>query len=233
MASSPIHVGACSGFLHMQWISHVIDYYARRAAEYEKVYAKPERQDDLKILRDQCRDLFNGRDLLEVSCGTGYWTECFAATARSILATDINPETLEVAQAKPWEPGRIEFAVADSFSLPDFGRSFDAGFAGFWWSHVPRERLQDFLTGFHSKLRPGATVAFIDNRYVEGSSTPLHRRDGEGNTYQIRELADGSRHEVMKNFPDEGELTSCLAPFADDLKVGFLDYFWMAVYRLR
>lgn len=209
------------------------EYYARRAAEYERIYAKPERQGDLKILRDHCRELFEGRDLLEISCGTGYWTECFATTARSILATDINPETLEIAQAKPWETSRVELAVADSFDLPDFGRSFDAGFAGFWWSHVPRERLQDFLTGFHSKLTPGAKVAFIDNRYVQGSSTPLHRTDGQGNTYQIRELSDGSKHEVMKNFPDAAELRSALAPFAGEVEVLEFDYFWIAVYRLR
>jgi SAM-dependent methyltransferase len=210
----------------------VIDYYARRATEYERVYAKPERQADLKLLRERCRGLFEGQDLLEISCGTGYWTECFAATARSVLATDINPETLEIAQAKPWDADRIEFTVADSFSLPDFGRRFSAGFAGFWWSHVPRERLQEFLAGFHARLEPGAIVAFIDNRFVAGSSTPLHRTDGEENTYQLRELADGSRHEVMKNFPDAAEIRATLAPFAGEVEVLELDYFWMAVYRL-
>lgn len=210
----------------------MIDYYARRAAEYERIYAKPERQADLKLLRERCRGLFAGRDLLEISCGTGYWTECFATSARSILATDMNPETLEIARAKRWDAGRVEFTTADSFALPDFNRRFDAGFAGFWWSHVSRQRLQEFLTGFHARLSPGATVAFIDNRYVEGSSTPLHRTDGEGNTHQVRELADGSRHEVMKNFPDATELRAALRPFATEVQVLELEYFWMAVYSL-
>ena len=154
------------------------------------------------------------------------------STAAGILATDINPETLAIAQAKRWPAGQLEFAVADSFALPEFGRRFDAGFAGFWWSHVPRERLQEFLSGFHARLDAGAKVAFIDNRYVEGSSTPLHRTDGEGNTYQIRELADGSRHEVMKNFPAAEELRSVLAPFAAEVEVLELEYFWLAVYCL-
>jgi demethylmenaquinone methyltransferase/2-methoxy-6-polyprenyl-1,4-benzoquinol methylase len=210
----------------------LIDYYARRATEYERVYTKPERQADLKVLRERCGELFKGRDVLEVSCGTGYWTECFADSAKGILATDINPETLAIAQAKRWPAGQLEFAVADSFALPEFGRRFDAGFAGFWWSHVPRERLQEFLSGFHARLDAGAKVAFIDNRYVEGSSTPLHRTDGEGNTYQIRELADGSRHEVMKNFPAAEELRSVLAPFAAEVEVLELEYFWLAVYCL-
>ena len=33
-------------------------------------------------------------------------------------------------------------------------------------------------------VAPGALIAFLDNRYVEGSSTPVSRRDAEGNSYQ-------------------------------------------------
>ena len=211
----------------------MIEYYARRAQEYEEVYAKPERQADLQVLRDKCRHLFAGRDVLEISCGTAYWTECFAESANSILATDINPETLDVARSKNWDTATVEFATADSLALPDFRRDFDAGFAGFWWSHVPLEKLHDFLTGFHARLKPGALVAFMDNRFVEGSSTPIHRQDETGNTYQIRHLADGSSHEVLKNFPGEEELRRILAPFAADINLSFLDYFWVAVYRIR
>ena len=210
----------------------MIEYYARRAREYEQVYDKPERQADLQVLREKCRSLFAGRDLLEISCGTAYWTECFASSANSILATDINPETLEVARSKTWDTAKVEFATADSLALPPLGRDFDAGFAGFWWSHVPLEKLHAFLTGFHSRLKPGALVAFMDNRFVEGSSTPLHRRDEAGNTHQIRRLADGSSHEVLKNFPTADELRSTLAPFGSQLEVTELQYFWMAVYRL-
>ena len=36
-------------------------------------------------------------------------------------------------------------------------------------------------------------MVFIDNRYVEGSSTPISARDDEGDTYQDRTLEDGAR----------------------------------------
>ena len=36
------------------------DYYARRAAEYERIYAKPERQADLAALRSRIAGLFAG-----------------------------------------------------------------------------------------------------------------------------------------------------------------------------
>jgi SAM-dependent methyltransferase len=184
-------------------------------------------------LRDRCRSLFADRDLLEVSCGTAWWTECFATTARRITATDINQEVLDIARAKDWGDCLPEFLVADTMALPDFGRCFDAGFAGFWWSHVPLERLHDFLEGFHSRLAAGARVAFIDNLFVEGSSTPLSRRDMAGNTWQQRRLADGSVFEVMKNFPTADEIRGVLAPFSDEIEIETRDYFWMATYPLR
>ena len=41
---------------------------------------------------------------------------------------------------------------------------FAAGFAGFWFSHVPRSRVGEFLRGFHAALSPGAKVVLLDNR---------------------------------------------------------------------
>ncbi|HEY6168738.1 MAG TPA: class I SAM-dependent methyltransferase, partial [Verrucomicrobiae bacterium] len=51
------------------------EYYARRAGEYERIYAKPERQADLAALRARLAEAFRGRRVLEIACGTGYWTE--------------------------------------------------------------------------------------------------------------------------------------------------------------
>lgn len=50
----------------------LLEYYRRRAAEYEKVYDKPERQADLRRLRAVVPAYFSQRRVLEVACGTGY-----------------------------------------------------------------------------------------------------------------------------------------------------------------
>jgi hypothetical protein len=124
---------------------------------------------------------------------------------RAITALDAAEETLAIARSKQYPAGRVEFTQGDAYALPD-RPPHDALFAGFWWSHVPLARLDAFLAGAARAVAPGAVVAFLDNRYVEGSSTPLSRRDAEGNTYQTRKLDDGSTHEVLKNFPSEREL---------------------------
>ena len=73
---------------------------------------------------------------------------------------------------------------------------------------------------------------FLDNRYVFGSSTPVSRTDSDGNTYQSRKLADGTEHEVLKNFPTSQELTDLLSPQADQLRVRELQHYWCVDYRV-
>ena len=208
------------------------DYYARRAHQYERIYGKPERQADLASLRESIPAIFDGRDVLEIACGTGYWTQFVATRAASVLATDVNEEVLELARLKPFPRGNVAFACADIYSREDMPRQFDAGLGAFWWSHVPRQGQADFIAHFHRRLQPGAVVVFLDNRYVEGSSTPLTRTDEHGNTYQTRALDDGSSHEVLKNIPDERELAGALGDRARALAYVELDYFWYLTYRV-
>src|SRR5207244_7690150 len=67
------------------------DYYVRRATYYERVYLKPERQRDLRTMEAWLPSMFVGRRVLEVACGTGWWTPHGASFAREWLATDLNP----------------------------------------------------------------------------------------------------------------------------------------------
>ena len=62
----------------------LVDYYAKRAREYERVYDKPERQSDLARLHEIVPVMFAGRRVLEIACGTGYWTAPIASPVRSM-----------------------------------------------------------------------------------------------------------------------------------------------------
>jgi ubiquinone/menaquinone biosynthesis C-methylase UbiE len=207
-------------------------YYARRAAEYERIYAKPERQADLARMRKDIPALFAGERVLEIACGTGYWTPLIAAQAQSVLALDYNEETLAIARSKIYKGANARFVRGDAYALPDWNEKFSAAYAGFWWSHVPLGRIDSFLMHLHSRLGPGARVVFMDNTYFEGSSTPVSRRDAQGNTYQRRQLADGSSHEVLKNFPSVQELRQRVGRYGTDVEVTQYEYYWVATYRI-
>lgn len=204
----------------------LVDYYAKRAAEYERIYARPERQADLQALRGRIGAMFAGRKVLELACGTGYWTEVIAEQAEEVAAFDVNQEVLNVALAKGI-PGKISLNIGDAYAPPDLGRKHDALFAGFWWSHVPLSRIDSFIEKATRSVAPGALIAFLDNRYVEGSSTPVSRTDAEGNGYQVRQLADGSTHEVLKNFPGEGELIRRASLCGWGAHVELLEHYWL------
>jgi len=207
-------------------------YYARRAAEYERIYARPERQADLARLCAEIPAALEGATLLELACGTGWWTPLLAARAAAVHAVDASEEVLAIARAKSYPRGNVSFERADAYALPAWPRRFDACFAGFWWSHVPLERLDAFLDGLHARLAPGARVIFLDNRYVEASSTPIVRSDAAGNAWQLRRLEDGSSHEVLKNFPSEVDVIGRLASRACDARWTALEYYWTVEYRL-
>ena len=204
-------------------------YYAARAAEYDRVYQKPERQADLQRLQRWLPPFFVGARVLEVACGTGFWTQLLAPVATEIVAVDASPETMAIAERRV-PAGKVTFLVGDAYALPVDQGEFSAAFAGFWFSHVPRSRQREFLAGLGAVLSPGAKVLLLDNLYVPGSSLPITDRDADGNTYQTRTLDDGSTHRVLKNFPSEAELRSLVIGLGEQAVFTAFEYYWAFQY---
>ena len=154
----------------------IIKYYELRASEYEEVYAKPERQAD--------------QSLIEIACGTGYWTERIAKTACAITATDINASVIEIAKKKDYHACIVEFMLLDIFEpiINSDQLAQDNLFGGFIWSHIKLSSLPLFLTQIHKLVKPGGKVVMVDNRYVPESNRPITHTDQEGNTYQTRQF---------------------------------------------
>jgi hypothetical protein len=59
------------------------------------------------------------------------------------------------------------------------------------------------------------------------------RSDADGNTYQIRRLADGAEFEILENFPTREGLRHRLGPVADDIDGRELTYYWCATCTFR
>ena len=207
------------------------DYYAQRAAEYDEVYAKPERQEDIAAVGQLVTTMLTGRSVIDIAAGTGFWTEQYADVARCTTACDINGEVLAVARARRRWPSGVRFCRADAFALGAVDGRFDAAFVGFLWSHIKRRALDSFLAGVVERLDPGALVVVVDNNHVEGSNGEIIDADDDGNTYQRRRLADGREWVVRKNFPAPLEVATRLAEHGGSVEVRSMTYFWAATFR--
>ena len=205
-------------------------YYAVRAPEYDRIYLKPERQSDLRSLQHWLPPLFNGCRLLEVACGTGYWTQFLAPAVSELVAVDAAPETLKIAAGRITSRN-VRFVVGDAYYLPDCLGQFDAAFLGFWFSHLPMRRRRTFLQNLANRLHDGARVLILDNLFVEGSNRPITEKDEDGNTYQSRRLDDDSTHRVLKNFPTESELVTLCAGLGKSMVYTAFEYYWAFQYE--
>jgi ubiquinone/menaquinone biosynthesis C-methylase UbiE len=206
-------------------------YYAARAKEYDRVYHLPDRQADLRALEHWLLPRFAGARLLEIACGTGYWTELFAPLVADLVGIDTSRETLDVAQSKIQSPN-VRLVVGDAYDIPRNLGAFDAAFAGFWFSHVPRQRQREFLEGLNRVLEKGSRVVLIDNFFADVKSSPIVETDSHGNTFQARRLENGAVHRVLKNFPDEPELRGLLAGLGHDATYHTFGYYWAFEYRV-
>jgi SAM-dependent methyltransferase len=208
------------------------DYYAKRAREYERIYEKPERQEELTLLKAMLPPLFADKEVLEIACGTGDWTQYIAPVAARVTAIDASRETMEIA-AHRVAPSKVTFLQADAYALPRSLALANAAFAGFWFSHVPRQRWLEFIVNLSKHLRPGSHVLFLDNTHVPGSSHPITSVDESGNGFQTRMLDNGTTHQVLKNYPTEAELNA-LINAAGGLPIRFVTwkYYWMFEFQV-
>ena len=210
----------------------IVSYYKDRAKEYEKIYSKPERQEDLESAATILQEIFAGKQVLEIACGTGYWTEKIAEKATSIFATDINETVIDIAKKKDLSGKQVSFELADIYNFPDHNK-FESLFGGFIWSHILLQDLDKFISTVNRLVSPGGTVVFMDNNFVEGSNHPITKIDEQGNTFQTRKLEDNTTHLVLKNFPTKMFLRHKLNDIAGEFKFFNLTYYWIICYTTK
>ncbi len=212
----------------------VINYYKERAPVYDLTagFLDPEAEKLRGPIKQRYRERFRGRKVLEIACGSGYWTAVIGGTAESVLAIDINCSLLEQARKRCAGQPNICFQIADAYKLEGVTGDFNAAAAIAWWSHIPKKNIRTFLTTLHSKLLPGALVMFCDQLPYSGF---YREYDADGNTIEKRVLPDGRSFFIVKNFPDEREIKEVLSGFAEDIEYHRVneDKWWEVLYRVR
>jgi len=98
-------------------------------------------------------------DILEIACGTGRVTAHLVKSVRfhNLVATDLNPDMLEVAREKV-NSEKIKWIPADAMELPFEDASFDLIVMQFGIMFFPDK--QKGLNEAHRVLRPGGRLIF-------------------------------------------------------------------------
>ena len=200
-------------------------YYAARAPEYDDWYLRRGRYShgviadaawnaELDTATQWLDALPISGEIVELAAGTGWWSPLLASKGQLSLY-DAVEEPLDRARDRLVAHGlAAHIHVRDAWAPPD--RQVDVLFCGFWLSHVPRKRLQDFLHICRAWLKPGGTFAFIDSRRDPDSGAANH--PAPDNDESLRRLADGREFTIPKVYYDPGELEAALsdAGFVDD-----------------
>jgi demethylmenaquinone methyltransferase/2-methoxy-6-polyprenyl-1,4-benzoquinol methylase len=197
-----------------------IAYYRARAGEYDQLYLRTGRYDrgpegnrqwfaELAQVAGALAAFAPAGRVLELACGTGWWTTQLARYAGSVTAMDSSPEALAINRAR-LGTSRVEHVQADLFSWRPTTR-FDVVFFGFWLSHVPPERFESFWDLVRACLAPGGRVFFVDSLYNEASTAVDHRLEGPEATTVKRRLNDGREFRIVKVFYRPDELAARLA----------------------
>ena len=216
-------------FVKIDLVKQVAEYYGAEANDYDAAQGKPERLREVAKIGKTLAHLFSGLRVLEIACGTGTWTEFIAQSAKSVMATDVNQEMLDIASVKLAKFTNIEFQLKDGYRL-DFGAAtFNAVFCGLWISHVPRQMLATFLVQVRSLLESGDFVVIVDHRFVQDEMIPLTgSTDAEGNSFSSRCTSDGRSWLITKNFLNEDEIRTTMTSVFKDVSIESYRHFWVA-----
>ncbi len=209
-------------------------YYSDRAPEYEQIYYRdvPARRKEIDNQVTWLKDLVAGKTVLDLACGTGYWTKVISETAKEVLATDLSEAMLAEARGKKYA-APVTFLQANMFKCA-FDRKFDFVTVGFWFSHHPRQDYGKFFDLVKKPLVESGRIWLIDNNPpAEGHRIESVRVDEYGNNYKKRSLDNGTEYVIVKNYFGEEELRKI---FSTDFKVEELNYgmyYWSTLLRPR
>ena len=197
-------------------------YYRARAPEYDDWFERRGRYDlgaehtarwnaEVETVRSALHGTPLGGSVLELACGTGWWTAELARHDVAITAVDSSTEMIRRNRERIGNSS-VRYEHADIFDWHPRER-FDTVVFAFWLSHVLPDRFEAFWELIDSCLRPDGRVFFVDNRWYPGyrwprGETPL----GDAAPWVARrELSDGRQYDIVKVFYGVRELEGRLA----------------------
>ncbi len=210
------------------------EYYSARAPEYEQIYYRdvPQRRQEIDDQVVRVKKLATGRTVLDLACGTGYWTKVLAETAREVIASDLSPAMLVEARKKEYVCP-VEFVRTDMFEHR-FDKRFDLVTSGFWFSHQPRQEFDRFFEVLRHPLTEDGLIWLIDNNPpAEGPKVESERVDEHGNNFKKRFLDGGEQYVILKNYFEKQELKDIFAAEFEVLELVYRNCYWSVLLRTK
>jgi SAM-dependent methyltransferase len=192
-------------------------YYEARAPEYDDWYLRRGRYShgaiddavwnvELDAAGQWLDALPWSGEIVELAAGTGWWSPLLASRGELSLY-DTSPAALDRARDRLVAHGlRAHLHVRDAWAEPD--RPVDGLFMGFWLSHVPHDRLAEFLRIARRWLRSGGRLAFIDSLADPASGATDHPAPADDRS--VRRLADGREFTIVKVYRHPDQLADAL-----------------------
>jgi len=207
-------------------LNEQIAYYRARAREYDRSISSAfELFEAGKAL---LLNLGKFNSILELACGTGFWTETLLNMGDKVTATDAAPEMLAIARERLGEE-RITYRQVDLFQWqPD--EKYDLVFFANWLSHVPPDALGGFLKKVRASLRSGGSLAIVD-QYAPSEADSAIAKEA---IYAVRPLEDGRQFTIVKAFYGLKEFETNLKTLGFEVKTTrFADPFFHLSGKLK
>jgi len=99
-----------------------------------------------------------GMKVLEIGCGTGFFTQEIIKKQVLLTAIDISPELLEVAKNNITSPN-LEFVIENAYQMTFGNQTFDAVIGSSVIHHLDVDLA---LKEFYRVLKPGGFIAFTE-----------------------------------------------------------------------
>lgn len=221
---------------HDKYVLEQLEYYRERASEYDEWFLRQGRYDqgpehteawfkEADELRAKLEELQPLGRVLELACGTGWWTEQLLDYALSITAVDASSEVMALNKART-DSSKVRYVQANIFEWQS-EEKFDFIFFSFWLSHVPPERFEAFWQTVQQALAPNGRVFFIDSVHKKEATSKDQVLPPQDGTVAKRKLKDGREFEIVKRFYDPEKLSQDLSNLGWSVKASQTEKFFI------
>lgn len=208
------------------------EYYANIANSIDNVYKKNHYRTDLKNISNWLKKEFSNKTIIDIACGTGFWTQKISEIATSVMGIDVNESCIELAKSRHYPRYNVFFEIQDIFNIK-IKQKFDCIFGGSIYSHIKIEDLGDFIKKVSDLAKIGGSIVFIDNRYSPSNGLKIDQTDDFGNTYQVRYAKNSDKkYLIIKNYPTISLLEEILGNNVKNIEFIEYEYFWLLRYKI-